>query len=130
MDSKIKVTYENCGNSPKINLIFNYLVAIVNKNVEELKEIVSKDIEWEEIGKEKIIGIENFIFEDMISNQEIIEVKIPSAISHGKEGASITEVYKKDGKKITLGDFYKFKTFKGKTVISEVRTFVSEKDIK
>src|SRR5690606_40122979 len=86
---KIKVECaEDCGNSPKKQLLKELTIAFANKYIDFCMECMSDNIVWDMIGDKKIQGISEF--EEalrVMDNSDIQELKIHNIITHGNVGS-------------------------------------------
>jgi len=113
------VSTPNCGNSPKMEFLKQFNIAVTKGDLKFIDEKVTDEIEYHIIGKKKITGKINFIKE--IENQfskKIKELVIEQILSHGKEGASHGIMKMEDGKNHAFSNFYKFNNAKGEKIKS------------
>ena len=113
------VSTPNCGNSPKMEFLKQFIIAITKGDLKYIEEKVTDEIEYHIIGKKKITGKMNFINE--IENQfrkKTKELVIEQILSHGKEAASHGIMKMDDGKNHAFSNFYKFNNAKGEKIKS------------
>ena len=113
------ISSPNCGNSPKMEFLKEFNIAIAKGNVEFITESVTDEVVWNIIGNKKIEGKEKFKEElEIMKSEKVKELIIDQILSHGKEGASNGIMKMQNGKKYAYSDFYKFKGAKGAKIES------------
>ncbi|WP_221567870.1 hypothetical protein [Alkalihalobacillus sp. TS-13] len=144
MDFKIKGVYllnhitsedikifcsEDCGNSPKKEMLkkFNIAIAINDRNY--FMENLSDDIYWKKAGAQMIEGKEQFA-EMLIQNVDgdITELHIYNIITHGRSASVNGELVYKNKQRTAFCHVYNF-TGAGKTSkIKEITSYVIDMD--
>lgn len=118
----IIVSNPNCGNSPKMAFLTEFIVAYANGDQDFLKQSVTEEIVWNIIGETKAEGKENFICElKKRISVEVQELIIEQVLSHGKEGAVNGEFKLDNGKSVAFSDFFIFQGAKG----TKIKTITS-----
>ena len=110
---------ENCGNSPKDIFIEQFVIELFEKS--NLEEKVDENIFVELAYTQRKIGFNEFYLGSIIE-EEIMEVFIYDAISHGKKGAIDIKVKTVNNNIINFGLFLEFKSLKADK-ISYIKIF-------
>jgi hypothetical protein len=115
---------ENCGNSPKNNLIQQLTVAFAKRDVKFILDTVTDTIQWNIVGGRLIEGKSSLSeFLKQSKNNKVSLLTIRHIASHGKAGAVDGIQTLMDGKLLAFCDIYGFGNSKG-TLISEVTSYV------
>ena len=116
------VSSPNCGNSPKMAFLKEFIVAYANGDQNFLKESVTEEIVWNMIGEKKAEGKENVIREvKERTSLKVHELVIDQVLSHGKEGAVNGEFKLENGKSAAFSYFFIFQGAKG----TKIKTITS-----
>ncbi len=115
---------EDCGNSPKNNLIQQVTVAFAKRDVKFILESVTDTIRWNIVGDRLIEGKSNLTeFLKQSKTNEVSLLTIHHTASHGQAGAVDGAQKLTDGELIAFCNVYEFGNTKG-TLISEVISYV------
>ncbi|ANW96543.1 DNA-binding protein [Wenyingzhuangia fucanilytica] len=120
------VSTPNCGNSPKMAFLKDFNIAFAQGNIAFLLESVSDDIIWNMVGKQKIVGKEDFTkalakMKDFKARELILE----QILTHGKEGAASGQLKMDGNKTYAFSDFYLFNGAKGEK-IKQITSYLIE----
>lgn len=115
---------DDCGNSPKNNLLKDLTIAIVNGDVEFILASVTDDICWNIVGNMLIRGKDDFaeVLEQMKKDQTTT-LTIKHIATHGKAGAVDGTIKMKNGKTLAFCDVYEFVNTTG-TRVKEITSYV------
>jgi len=111
---------ENCGNSPKNKFIEEFIIDLFEE--QNIKDKISENITIELIGMKIPTGLNQFSLKKII-DEEIMEIYIYDAISHGKKGAIDLKLKTVHETIINIGIFLEFKTLKADK-ISYLKIFI------
>ena len=118
------IVSEDCGNSPKNNLIQIFTIAIAKRDVKFILQTTTESIRWNIVGSREIEGKENIAeFLNGSKNNQVSVLDIHHIASHGKAGALDGTQKMKNGQMFAFCDVYEFGNTKG-TSISEITSFV------
>lgn len=82
------VKNEDCGNSPKNIFAQDIVIAIVENDIDFLRDRVAEDVNWKIVGEEEIQGRESFLDQVRLQNgNKVSKVEIFQVVTHGKAGA-------------------------------------------
>lgn len=110
--TKIKVS-PDCGNSPKLTFVKDFLVAFAEKDFGTILERITDDVTWEFVGDRTLRGREDFVNElEKLADFKLTEVEIHRVVTHGKEGAANGTLTDEDGNKYAFAEFYEFNSAK------------------
>lgn len=115
---------EDCGNSPKNNLIQQFAVAIARRDEKFILDTVTDTIRWNIVGGRLIegkSGLSEFLKQS--KNNKVSLLTIHHIASHGKAGAVDGTQKLMDGELLAFCDIYEFGNSKG-TTISEITSYV------
>jgi len=108
----------DCGNSPKNRLAANTEIALARGDTAFLREVLSSDVRWQIIGEPMREGREEVIqaLIQRARNEDIREIIIAHAISHGKNGAVNGSMTRADGTRVDFCTFFTFSNAKGSAI--------------
>ena len=79
---------QDCGNSPKNQLVENLTIALLTGKLQTQSEIVTDDSEWTIVGGKSLSGRKAMLVEmEAVRGRSILKLSIDHAITHGKAGA-------------------------------------------
>ena len=117
------IVSEDCGNSPKNNLIRKFTVAFARRDVKFILANVTDTIRWNLVGVLAVDGKENLAeFLKESKNNQVALLSIQHLASHGKAGAVDGTQKLKSGETFAYSDVYEFGNAKG-TLISEIISY-------
>ena len=117
------IVSEDCGNSPKNNLIQKFTVAFARCDVKFILENVTDTIRWNIVGVLVVEGKEDMAeFLKESTNNQVTLLNIHHIASHGRAGAVDGTQKLKSGETIAYCDVYEFGNTKG-TLISEIISY-------
>ena len=108
----------NCGNSPKMKFIKDFLIHFANLDKQKILDAVAADIIWNTVGFSTVEGFDDFASYLDKLKQDTDHLQINSIVTHGKEAAASGEFVLKDGTRFGFGDFYTFSSTKGDKIKS------------
>jgi hypothetical protein len=118
------IVSEDCGNSPKNNLILQFTIAIARRDVRSVLDSATEHVRWNIVGSQLVEGKENLAeFLKQAKSSQASLVTIHHIASHGKAGAVDGTRKLKNGETLAFCDVYKFGNTKG-TMISEIISYV------
>ena len=104
---------DNCGNSPKNAFLEDFIYALLNH--EPYKEKLAENAKIEILGANAPGNLETLT--TLVENtQDLAEVQILDAISHGKKGAVDIKILTIKGTEKNIGIFFEFKSQKPFTI--------------
>lgn len=116
---------ENCGNSPRQNLLKEFNIAFVEHNMDFILSCVSDEIIWDIVGDKKISGISDFKNElNNMNETTTLELKIEKIITHGKIAAVEGIMTIQNGETYKFCDTYIFEGFSKTAKIKSLTSFV------
>lgn len=116
---------EDCGNSPKKQLLKELTIAFANNDIDFCMECMSDNIVWDMIGNKKIQGISEF--EEalrVMDNGDIQELQIHNIITHGNVGSVNGTLILNNQQQIHFCDVYNFSGFGKKAKIKLITSYV------
>jgi len=119
------VCAEDCGNSPKKQLLKELTIAFANNDIDFCMECISDNIVWDMIGDKKIQGISEF--EEalrVMDNSDIQELQIHNIITHGNVGSVNGTLILNNQQQIYFCDVYNFSGFGKKAKIKLITSYV------
>jgi hypothetical protein len=82
------VKSEDCGNSPKNIFAQEIVIAMVENDIDLLRDSVADDVSWKIVGEEEIQGRESFLDQVRSKNgNKVSKLEIFHVVTHGKAGA-------------------------------------------
>lgn len=119
------VCEENCGNAPKKELLRDFHIALVKKDLSFCLEWLREDIVWNFIGNKHVQGIEAVTDElHKLMERQVSQLTIHHIITHGNT-ASVNGILQLDeGQRIAFCDVYQFGGFGKKAKIKEIMSYV------
>src|SRR5690625_5890914 len=79
---------ENCGNSPKKELLRDLSIAFVKNEIELCMDWMTDDVVWEIIGDKLIRGKGDFEKTlHQMNNRKVQQIRIQNIITHGNTGS-------------------------------------------
>lgn len=119
------VCAEDCGNSPKKQLLRDLTIALAKQDIESWLEWMRDDVVWEIIGEDRLEG--KVAMADRLQSwhdRSISELEIHHIITHGNTASLNATVFFADGKRLDYCDVYNFGGF-GKTAkIKKIMSYV------
>ncbi len=92
------VRSQDCGNSPKNQLVLNLTIALLTGEFQTPSDTVTEDVQWNIVGVKSLSGWKAILAEmETIRTRSILKLSIEHAITHGKAGAVNGEVQYEDG---------------------------------
>ena len=116
---------ENCGNSPKKQLLKELSIAFANNNTEFCLDWMTDDVVWEIIGDKTIQGINDF--EHTLNEWKTRRVKqlcIANIITHGNTASLNGTLICNDNQTIAFCDVYNFRGFGKNAKIKSITSYV------
>lgn len=83
--TKIHVS-EDCGNSPKNQLLQALTVAIARADPEQIRSFVTEQVQWSRVGSKPISGSQSVV-QALVSLGPATSLRIGHVVSHGRSGA-------------------------------------------
>jgi hypothetical protein len=116
---------EDCGNSPKKELIKEFVIALAKNDLDFILANITGDILWNRVGDNLIQGKDDFAenFKQLKDNKAI-EIHINTIITHGNTGAA-NGTLKFEKKCFAFCDVYIFSSAKN-AKIKEITSYVIE----
>lgn len=119
---KISVA-EGCGNSPKNLFVQNMRIALTNGDQEFLHINLMDGAVWNIPGKTVLEGKEDIITGlTAIEDEEVTELRIDHAFSHGAAGAVDGVYILRSGRKVAFCDIFTLKGA-GTIIVKSIKTF-------
>ena len=121
---KIKIVCaENCGNSPKKELLRDLTIAFAKNEMDYCIDCVTDDIVWDIIGQKTIRGKSDFEKAlNQMKDRAVQEIHIQNIITHGNTGSVNGALTLSDKQLVAFCNVYNFRGF-GKN--SKIRTITS-----
>lgn len=118
---------ENCGNSPKNEILRDLTIASVKNEQDFFMDWMADDVVWEIIGDQRIEGKGNFE-ETLIMKMKdkVTELTIENVITHGKTGAVNGIVKLENNQHFAFCDIYTFKTHSKQSKIQSIASYIIE----
>src|SRR5690349_21623803 len=118
------ITQEDCGNAPKKLFVKEFIVAMVNNDLEFVGQNVADDIQWNMVGAEIIQGKDTFLKSLRRSRGgAILELTIHTIVTHGYDGVAEGVLKLKDGRMMAFCDVYRFKASTNNAPIKAISTY-------
>ena len=118
------IVSEDCGNSPKNNLILQFTIAVAKRDFRFILDKATENLRWDFVGGQSIEGKENLIeFLKGVNKDEVAILNIHHVVSHGKAGAVDGTQKYKNGKMAAFCNVYEFENAKG-ALIAEITTYL------
>lgn len=116
---------ENCGNSPKKQLLRDLAIAFVEGNHDFCLEWLRDDLVWTIVGKEQLIGTASFINkQDYVMTLKPTKLHIEHIITHGNIASLNGTLTFKDQSSIDFCHVFQFGGF-GKTAkIKKITSYI------
>lgn len=87
----------DCGNAPRRAIIRDFVLALYEKNVEHLSNILSDRIEWHVVGAASLRGPDAVV--SWVQQSEVVNrLEFHTILTHGREGGADGEIRTVDGK--------------------------------
>lgn len=114
----------DCGNSPKIDFLKTWRIAIATNDKAVIENSIAENISWDIIGESTIIGKQNVLEKlEKINTIKMTSFIISQVVTHGKAGALLGKYTLENRDKFALSEFYQFKSAGSKTIKS-ITTFL------
>lgn len=120
-DIKI-VCAEDCGNSPRKELLKQVTAAFAVNDTDIIEENFADNVTWNIVGDKTIDG--KAVVIDSMQNNTTVELKITNIITHGKTGAVNGTLMNKDGERIAFCDVYTFSSAGKKAKIKRIMSYI------
>jgi len=110
----------DCGNSPKNQLLEDFEIAMVTIDFTFLQQVMTPHIQGYFVGQTSVKGANEFLkaLPDYFQHNKVTELAIHHVMSHGKVGAVNGLRQHQDGKICEFCTVYEFGTAKGTAVKS------------
>jgi hypothetical protein len=105
---------QDCGNSPKNQLLQELTVAIARSDEAKLSGFLAADVQWSPVGRESISGAKA-VCRALMRSGKATALKIEHVISHGRSGA-VDGIVVFGDKKRAFCHVYEFGSAKGVNV--------------
>ncbi|WP_071394265.1 nuclear transport factor 2-like protein [Bacillus tuaregi] len=118
---------ENCGNSPKKQMLKELSIAFVKKEIDFCLNCMSDDVIWNIIGDRLNQGkgdYEKALWK--MGNREVQELHIHNIITHGNVGSVNSTLILDDERRIERCDVYNFGGFGKNSKIKKITSYVIE----
>jgi len=114
---------EGCGNSPKNLFVQNMSIALTTGDREHIQKNISENARWEIPGEAVLEGPRNILSGvSALESEEIVELQIEHAFSHGAVGAVDGVRILRSGQKIAFCDIFTFKSA-GTIIVKSIKSF-------
>jgi hypothetical protein len=107
---------KDCGNSPKNLFLQKMTLAFAKSDQKFLQASLTEDIYWNVLGEKITQGRENLLEKLHWFDDELEELTVQHALTHGKVGAVDGKVKLNTGKNYAFCDVYEFTDTKGTRV--------------
>lgn len=116
---------ENCGNSPKKQLLKDFTIALAEKNTDFCIDWVRDDLTWEIIGEKQFQGKEEYekALEEM-KDRNVEELEIHHIITHGNTASANGTLHFSNGETIAFCDVYEFAGFGKDAKIKRITSYI------
>jgi hypothetical protein len=111
---------EDCGNSPKNQLLQALTFAIARADAEQIVGFITKDIQWSPVGRKSISGAKS-VSRALMRLGPATSLKIRHVVSHGRSGA-VDGIVAFGKKRRAYCHFFEFGNAKG-TNVSGMTTY-------
>lgn len=125
MENLKVVCAEDCGNSPKKQLLRDITISLAKQDIDSWMEWMRDDIEWDIVGEKQIHGktdMENVL--KSRNERKITELEIHNIITHGNTASLNATLILANGKRIEYCDVYNFGGFGKKAKIKKIMSYV------
>lgn len=115
---------ENCGNSPKKQLLRDLTVAYAKQDIRFCIEWMTDDVIWEIVGEQRIQGkdnVEKALYAS--SEREVQQLRIENIITHGDTGSVNGTVQLSGNQTIAFCDVYNFRGFGRTAKIKKITSY-------
>lgn len=111
----------DCGNSPKKKVLNELIIAMANRNSEEVLPLFAEDSSWRIVGGRQLSGKDD-VAGYVSGFPQIAELEILNIITHGKTAAANGRILTQDG---VLHEFCHMFLFvsAGKNTLREITTY-------
>ena len=116
---------ENCGNSPKKELLRDITIALAKKEIDRWMEWMHEDVLWEIVGNQQVQGKGEM--EKMLqswNDKKITELQIHNIITHGNTASLNATIIFKDRTRLDYCDVYNFAGFGKKAKIKKILSYM------
>jgi hypothetical protein len=111
--TKIQLS-EDCGNSPKNQLLQALTVAIARADSEQILSHVTKEVQWSPVGRKPILGSQSVV-DALVRMGPATSLQVGHVVSHGRSGA-VDGIVAFGAKKRAFCHVYEFASAKGSQV--------------
>lgn len=119
---------KDCSNAPKKETIKEIIHAFASKDPSRVSHYLSKDIQWDRVNHQLIIGKERlFHFFANTQDNNVQSLHIERIITHGKLASADGTYTMSDGSSFSFCHIITF-TSAGKNIINAVKTFLIKHD--
>ncbi|MCC3283588.1 hypothetical protein [Arthrobacter caoxuetaonis] len=115
-------TAPNCGNAPRHEITRRFAVALAGSDATELESLLSPDAEWDVLGKAACRGLPAII-ETVALAAAVVELRVLSVITHGREASIDGEAVFKDGAVMNFCHVLRFANTAKTAAITKIRTY-------
>lgn len=115
---------EDCGNAPKKQLLKEFIIARLKKDISFCEQWMTDDCIWELVGEQLIEGKERVLHRFAKGNDDILELHIHHIITHGNVASLNGTILLKEEKAISFCDIYKFGSFGKKAKIKHITSYI------
>lgn len=116
---------ENCGNSPKKELLKSLSIAFAKNEIDSCIDCMRDDVVWNIIGDQQIQGIDRF--EEALHQRKyrkVEKLQIHNIITHGNSGSVNGALMLKGDQRIDFCDVYNFAGFGKNAKIKTITSYL------
>ncbi|MHA6251484.1 hypothetical protein [Oceanobacillus sp. CAU 1775] len=121
------IVQEDCGNAPRKFILRDLFLAIVERDNENILEIVAEDLIYEEVGKGQYEGVPALLerVDEMVSN-DIDTLELIQIITHGKTAAVNGRLVTVDQKEIHFATIVMFASAGKQAKVKKMTSYIIE----
>src|SRR5690625_4765727 len=116
---------ENCGNSPKKELLRDLSIAFAKNEIGFCMDWMTDDVAWEIIGDKLIRGKGDFEKAlRQMKDREVQQLRIQNIITHGNVGSVNGTLILNDKQSVSFCDVYTFRGFSKNLKIKAITSYI------
>lgn len=123
--TKITINHKDCGNAPRMEVIKEFLIALVQNDSNTVLNWLDDEIIWDNIGGDRLEGKKQAsIALANLFSQSPSELYLDKIIAHGNMAAAQGTIIFEDGKVNSFADIYKFAGHSKTARIKEISPYI------
>lgn len=114
---------ENCGNAPRKMVIRDFLIALYQRDIPQLREALKDDVDWDVIGSTQLQGVDEAI--SWVETQpDATALHLHTVITHGTDCAADGRVTYTDGTEVAFNYVFIFAGHAKTAKIKAIRSYL------